>query len=219
MEADINAELKSNLKAELQQLGKRLRLLRTERGWTLEDLAKKAGVSSTYLCRLECGDRQPSLSVLLNLAQAYNLVLPALFQSIGGTASRLHLDDNPPEIIRAGDRPLQIGNGLRYASLASETQSALLHPIHMVVPAHRQNNQSYQHEGEEWLYVLSGELILTLIDTPYRLYPGDAAHFDARSPHQLAAYGDEDVELILVACMTPRSVLDTYVSIPLYSRY
>ncbi len=210
----MKQHLDSDLKSELLQLGKRLRQLRTEHAWTLEDLAQRAGVSSTYLCRLECGDRQPSLSVLLNLAHVYDLSLPMLFQSVAGETLAPHPDAETCQIIRAGDRPLQAGNGLRYASLASKTDAAMLHPIHVVVPAHRHNSRLYQHDGEEWLYVLSGELILTISDTPYRLQPGDAAHFDARSPHRLAACGDRDAELILVACPTLRSVLDSYVLPP-----
>ena len=53
----------------------------------------------------------------------------------------------------------------------------------------------YQHDGEEWLYVLSGTLRLALADETHLLHPGDAAHFDARVPHRLAADGGHDAEL------------------------
>jgi quercetin dioxygenase-like cupin family protein len=63
----------------------------------------------------------------------------------------------------------------------------------------------YQHEGEEWVYVLSGQLRLALSGRFYDLAAGDSAHFDSRLPHRLTALGGTDAELILVACPVPES--------------
>jgi uncharacterized cupin superfamily protein len=61
----------------------------------------------------------------------------------------------------------------------------------------------FQHEGEEWVYVLSGKLCIHLAGKTYDLGAGDSAHFDSRLPHRLSALGGKDVELILVACPLP----------------
>ena len=74
----------------------------------------------------------------------------------------------------------------------------------------RQGDLLYQHDGEEWLYVLSGQLVLILADEEHVLQPGDAAHFDARTPHRLSAKGGGDAEIILVACAAPRPLLGSY---------
>jgi hypothetical protein len=42
------------------------------------------------------------------------------------------------------------------------------------------------------------------------LQPGDAAHFDARTPHRLSAQGGGDAEILLVACAAPRPLLSSY---------
>ena len=97
---------------------------------------------------------------------------------------------------------LQRGNGLFYTSLAGGNRTTSLHPIRVTVPA-RQGDLLYQHDGEEWLYVLSGQLVLILADEEHVLQPGDAAHFDARTPHRLSAKGGGDAEIILVACAAP----------------
>jgi quercetin dioxygenase-like cupin family protein len=85
-----------------------------------------------------------------------------------------------------------------------------MQPLRVVVSADRTGDEMYQHDGEEWLYVLSGSLRLSVGGETLHLNPGDAAHFDARAPHRLAAGGEADVELILVACAAPRSLLDSY---------
>ena len=65
---------------ELIKLGRRLRSLRKSRSWTLGELSQRVDISEAYLSRIESGDRQPSLAVLINLAQAYGTTLPELFQ-------------------------------------------------------------------------------------------------------------------------------------------
>jgi quercetin dioxygenase-like cupin family protein len=78
------------------------------------------------------------------------------------------------------------------------------------VPAERAEEKLYQHEGEQWLYVLSGHLQLKLADKEYVLEPGDSAHFDAERPHQLSALDKNDAEIILVACSVPYLLLRSY---------
>jgi mannose-6-phosphate isomerase-like protein (cupin superfamily) len=54
------------------------------------------------------------------------------------------------------------------------------------------------HPGEEWLYVLKGELRLTLGDSVHILPPGDSAHFDSLTPHRIAAASQAGVDLLFV---------------------
>ncbi len=189
--------------AELSSLGARLRALRLGRGWTLDELAQRAGLSKSYLSRLEDSERQPSIAALLSLAQAHGLTLASLF-------GRADAPSQHCAVVRAGEAPPQQGNGLVYAPLTSAGRAASMQPIRVSVPAGRAGDEMYQHEGEEWLYVLSGTLRLALADETHLLHPGDAAHFDARVPHRLIAEGGHDAELILVACAAPRLLLDSY---------
>ncbi len=53
-----------------------------------------------------------------------------------------------------------------------------LQPIKVIVPVSRRSDEHYHHDGEEWIYVLSGALTLSLAGKTYDLSPGDAAHFD-----------------------------------------
>jgi transcriptional regulator with XRE-family HTH domain len=64
--------------AALDEFAARIRKLRAERGWPLTDLAAATGMSTAYLSRLERGDRQPSLAVMLSLARALGTTVGAL---------------------------------------------------------------------------------------------------------------------------------------------
>ncbi len=188
---------------ELARLGSRLRDLRTARGWTQEELARRAGLSKSYLSRIEDGDRQPSLASLLSLSQAFDIALASLFTV--PAAEKTHC-----VVLRGGSLPAQAGNGLRYTPLSLPEGPMGMQPIRVVVPAGREDGEGYRHDGEEWLFVLSGTLHLALADETHILHPGDTAHFDARVPHRLSALHGADAELILVACASPRALLGSY---------
>ncbi len=187
---------------DLATVGPRLRKLRGERGWRLEDLAERTGLSKAYLSRLESGERQPSLTALFSVARAYDVSFSALFESEPEAQSSV--------VTRAEDGPIQRGNGLLYSKLSGGNWTFNLRPLRVVVPADREGETIYQHEGEQWLYVLSGRLRLEIADEEHVLEPGDAAHFDAGNPHKLAAQSGEDAEVILVACAVPYLLLKSY---------
>ena len=179
-----------------------MRRLRGERGWRLEDLAERTGLSKAYLSRLESGERQPSLTALFSVARAYDISFSALFEPEPEARSSL--------VVRADECRVQRGNGLLYSKLSDGNWTFNLRPLRVVVPAEREGETLYQHEGEQWLYVLSGRLWLEIADEEFMLGAGDAAHFDAGSPHKLAAQGGEDAEIILVACAVPYLLLKSY---------
>ena len=102
-------------------------------------------------------------------------------------------------IVRGADAVEKSINGLKYVPLSNAGRFFNLQPIKVTVPVSRRGNEHYHHDGEEWIYVLSGALTLSLAGKTYDLAPGDAAHFDSRLPHRLIATGKKDAEVLLVA--------------------
>jgi transcriptional regulator with XRE-family HTH domain len=198
----VDGETKDGLAMDLGMVGSRLRSMRRERGWRLEDLADRTGLSKAYLSRLESGERQPSLTALFGVARAYGVSFSALFEPEPETQSLV--------VVRAEEDHVQRGNGLLYSKLSNGSMTFNLRPLRIVVPAERAGDTLYQHEGEQWLYVLSGKLCLELPDEEIELNPGDAAHFDADNPHKLSALDGRDAEVILVACAVPYLLLKSY---------
>jgi len=183
--------LLDDIQTQLCSFGARLRELRLQRGWTLHELAKQSGLSSAFLSRLESGDRQASIAAVLTLSRVFDVSLATLFES------PLALD--PCVIIRAAEAVERSTNGLTYAALSSAGRFFSLQPMRVRVSPGRRGKEHYHHEGEEWIYVLSGSLTLSLGGKNYDLERGDAAHFDSRLPHRLIARGSHDAEVLLVA--------------------
>ena len=187
---------------ELAGLGARLRKLRGERGWRLEDLAERTGLSRAYLSRLEGGERQPSLGSLFGVARAYDVPFSSLFEP--------EPEAEEVVVVRAADGEAHRGNGLLYSRLSGGGWAFNLQPLRVVVPAGREGGALYRHEGEQWMYVLSGRLRFEIAGEEVVLGEGDAAHFDADRPHRFEALDGHDAEAIVVACAVPYLLLKSY---------
>ncbi len=184
--------IRDPIQVQLDSFGVRLRELRLERGWTLQQLAEQSGLSKTFLSRLESGSRQASIAAVLTLARVFGVSLASMFEGPVAT--------EPCVIVRASETVSKSANGLTYRALSNAERFSNLQPIHVTVSPTRKGNEHFNHDGEEWIYLLSGRLTLSLAGKTYDLKPGDAAHFDSRLPHRLIAKGGQEAEVLLVAC-------------------
>jgi transcriptional regulator with XRE-family HTH domain len=183
--------MKTNfLQEQLASLGARLKALRLERGWTLEDLAGLSGLSKSYLSRLESRDRQASIAAVLTLSRLFDVSLASMF------------DEAEPEqivIVRGGGTASYDVDGLTCWPLSARNFPLELQPMRVLVSPDRDGDERQCHDGEEWIYVISGELALLVGGQTHALSPGDAAHFDARVPHRMVALSGVEAEVLLVA--------------------
>jgi quercetin dioxygenase-like cupin family protein/ribosome-binding protein aMBF1 (putative translation factor) len=188
--------------AELGDIGVRIKSFRQMRGWTLDLLASRARLSKSYMSRLEDGDRQPSIASLISISRALGVSLSAL------------LSDEAPirdlRVVRGEEVPAVTGNGLVYQVHSGAIPGAVMQPLRITISAGRTGEELYRHEGEEWLYVLSGKLNVIISEESFELNPGDSIHFDASAGHRLTAADGKDVEAILVASVAPRALLSSY---------
>ncbi|MFK4144960.1 helix-turn-helix domain-containing protein [Streptomyces sp. NPDC004065] len=171
----------------LPAVAPQLRALRRRASLTLEAAARAAGLSPAHLSRLETGQRQPSLPMLLALARTY-----------GTTVSEL-LGETPVDrdaIVRAAEMEPTRAGGWTYWQAGASARG--MQALRVRVPHGSQGDIVRVHPGEEWLYVLGGRLRLRLGDSVHLLAPGDSAHYDSLTPHRLAAEDPGGVELLFV---------------------
>jgi transcriptional regulator with XRE-family HTH domain len=190
----VREETQKQDEPELAMLGERLFALRSARGWTLEELAERSGLSKPFLSRLESGSRQPSIAAILTLARVFGVPMGSLFETE-------HTDESCI-VVRGKDVAIRQGDGVSYAPMSSDSRFNL-QPIRLLISSSRSGAERYQHEGEEWVYVLSGRLRLSLGEKQHIIDAGDAAHFDSRLPHRLDALDGKDAIIVLVACPIP----------------
>ena len=159
-----------------QLIAHNLLAARRRLGLTLARAAASAGVSVTHLSRLERGERQPSVGVLIQLARSYGLPLGQL---VGEEPAV------PCHVFRGEEAPVHDGPDGRYAALSGITGVNLLEAIRLELPGGARTSRAARPNGEEWLLVRSGRLRVEIGSQTFDLEPGDAAHFDAQTPHRL----------------------------------
>ncbi|QYJ15224.1 hypothetical protein Rxycam_01039 [Rubrobacter xylanophilus DSM 9941] len=177
----------------LAEVGRRIRRARVARGMTLEGLSAASGVSVAHLSRLESGGRQPSLATLLSVAAGLGVSISELIEE----------RPRPGIVVRGSESPVFEGNGMRFQPLTPEAGPAGISAVKVIFPKDRRETECHRHEGEEWLYVVSGRLRLTLGGEVVELEAGDAAYFDGTLEHSFDVLGDEDVEMLMVAGAGP----------------
>ncbi|MFF0129431.1 helix-turn-helix domain-containing protein [Streptomyces mirabilis] len=171
----------------LPAVAPQLRALRRRASLTLEAAAHAAGLSAAHLSRLETGQRQPSLPMLLALARIYGTTVSELLGETVGERDA---------IVRAADMEPTKAGGWTYWQAGAPGRGMQALRVH--VPYGSQGDIVRVHPGEEWLYVLRGRLRLRLGDTAQVLAPGDSAHFDSLTPHRIAAADQSGAELLFV---------------------
>jgi transcriptional regulator with XRE-family HTH domain len=171
----------ARIAAALDEVGPRLKRVRTQRGATLTAVAAATGISKSTLSRLETGQRRASLELLLPLALAYRVPLDDLVGApeIGDPRIRL--------------RPRRV-KGRTVIPLTRSPEGVQAWKI--VIPTSKSTPEPRTHDGFEWLYVLSGRMRLVLGDRDLVLGPGEVAEFDTQVPHWFGSTGTEPAEVL-----------------------
>ena len=165
---------------------RRLRELRGRLGLTLEDVASRAGIDVSTLSRLESGKRRLALDHLPRLAAALSVTADELL------SAPLTVDPR----VRA---PSHTRHLVTYWPLTRHGGAGGPQAFKIRISARRRTPPAElpTHEGQEWLYVLSGRLQLILGEQEFVIEPGEAVEFSTWTPHWFGAV-DGPVEAIVL---------------------
>ncbi len=160
----------------------RLRATRQHLGWSLDDLAERTGVGASTISRIETGHRSISFDVLVPLARALDVTVDEL------VASEVEED----VVIRpvAQERP-----GVRMWQLSRPGSQTVA--IKMRLTPIDAGPEPQVHPGRDWMFVLEGQVRLTLGDRDLVVRAGESAEFSTMTPHAVSAI-DAPAELIMV---------------------
>jgi DNA-binding transcriptional MerR regulator/mannose-6-phosphate isomerase-like protein (cupin superfamily) len=168
-------------------LGPRLRRLRTQRGRSLADVAAAAGISVGFLSALERSQMSASVGTLRRLARYYRTNILDFFD-----ATELNT-----RLVRPSKRKvLEAGPGVRMELLAWGNK--VMEPHLFRIKANAGSGESYAHEGEEFLFVLRGELQIALDGEEYHLKRGDSFYFESATPHRWKNPGRSETWLLWI---------------------
>jgi transcriptional regulator with XRE-family HTH domain len=162
------------------RVGLKMKHTRLLKGFTLKQLADLAGCSESLLSRIENGNANPSIKTMHRVALALNMPVSGLFQENG---------DDSNVVLRQGERPtigtdqVRRGRGSRLEALIPSGRGNLLSGYINDIEPGGGSEGVITHEGEEFGYVLDGEIELTVDKHKYQLRVGDSFYFRSERPH------------------------------------
>lgn len=168
-------------------LGTRIRRLREDREMQLPTLANETGYKVDYLEDIESDKVIPPVAVLLSLGRALEVDSDELLKDDGGAAEKRE------EAVRIRTEQYS------YRLLTSESRHKHLKGFLITIEAQSDlKSTGFRHEGEEFHYVLKGEVQVTVGENVNLLGAGDSLHFNSAIEHKLSNVGAEQCELLVV---------------------
>jgi transcriptional regulator with XRE-family HTH domain len=175
------------------RVGGRVRALRRERGWTLELLAERSGVSRAMISKLERGEKNPTLVVAAKVAEGLGVSLSQLV----GIEERREV-----VVVPRGRRMLMRDpeTGFERQLLSPSFGGRGVEFIRNVVPEGSTSGEFPPHRRgvEEYVVVEKGHLRAVLGGEEYLLDEGDAAYFEADVAHRFDNAGEGECSYYLV---------------------
>jgi len=182
-------------------IGTRIAERRLELGITLERLAVATGFSKGYLSKIENSRKVPPIGSLSRIAAALRTDITELLHTPAATL------DGGLSVVRAGERrPVVRGGtafGYDYVSLADNRRDKKMEPFLFTFPSQIDKYVFFEHDGEEFMFVLSGRVEWQAGSRKLVLEPGDSIYFDARLPHRGRSLEGEATALVVTYSPKP----------------
>ncbi len=188
--------------AEIDALGRRIQTRRSERGVTLDVMSERTGFSKGYLSRIENGKKTPPLDTLARIARALGTDVNTLLSE-----QRAEAESAAPffNVVRAAERKRVVRTesayGYEYDRLSDGEAPSLMQPFVVTVPAEVDRHVFFEHDGQEFMFVLSGRIEWQIGHQRTVLDVGDSLYLDSRIPHRARAL---DGPATAVVVLTPR---------------
>ena len=178
-------------------VGERVKRAREKRGLGLLDISRRTGIEVTLLSEIEEGQSAPPLGTIIKLAKALEMKMGYF---ISGDELR------PFTIVRRTDRKLvsrydskrDKHYGYGYESLAPYKKDRHMEPFLVTLQPAITEEERSTHDGQEFIFVLTGSMEVRLGEETHVLEPGDAIYYDSTVPHLVKCHGQETTRILAV---------------------
>lgn len=166
-----------------------LRAKRKELGLTLQQLADKSGLSPAFLSQAERGKAAPSIVSLIQLA--------------GALETDINYFLKPPkakDLVRRADNPLivEMDSPVTYHRLDGDVRNKMMNALLMEIPPDSASPKVHREEGEDFFYVIGGEVEIEVGEDLYHLGKGDCIHINSQIDHDMRNTSKESAHLLWV---------------------
>lgn len=180
------------MNTQIKQIAERLRGLRDALNLTIGQAAEKCDVSEADYARFESGASDIPMSFICNIAQTFDIETNALISgtdphSLGYFVTR-----------KGTGTSVERTKAYKYHALAAGFRHAMVEPFEVTVEHNNLAIQLNTHQGQEFVFVINGTLLINIASSDLVLNEGDSIYFDASKPHGMNALVGESVKFIAV---------------------
>ncbi|MGG1658094.1 helix-turn-helix domain-containing protein [Brevibacillus sp. NRS-1366] len=177
---------------DLSEIGKRIRKARLSQGFTQQELADRCGVTKSLLSKIENGQTASAVATLSKIAD--HLKTPLAWFLEENREDHLVLSPQKKRTSKMGSKEM----GYLYEILANRSRFSKIEPVLVTVPLDIEMTEPFTHPEEEFIYIVSGAIILYYDGDKHILEEGDTAYFSGSKPHIFLPHGDQEAKVLSV---------------------
>lgn len=181
------------------RVGEKIKRLREDRAMSLEEMSRRTGLSSSVLSQIENHLVSPPLGTLIKIASAFEVPVGYFFRDQPEEAPFCLVRENERQKVSRFASKDGVNYGYSYESLGYGKKDRHLEPfVVTLTPATLGTAELSSHAGEEFLYVLEGEVEVTLAGHTDLLRPHDSIYYDATLPHRVSCHQGRPAKIVAV---------------------
>jgi transcriptional regulator with XRE-family HTH domain len=166
-------------------IGLNIRKIRTQQNRTQQEIADSSGFTKSLISKIENGVVVPPVATLSRIAQALGVAVSVLMEEGDGSGCGYTQADQAENGCHA-----KTEKGYEFYPYSAEMTNKKMQPCLVVAQKGQVIPHSLSHSGEEFIYMLEGEMKLRIGDAEYRMRPGDTMYFDALQGHGIMPVTD-----------------------------
>ncbi len=172
-------------------IGNKIKELRISKNLTIKQLAELVECTPSLISQLERGKTDPSISMLKKIADALNVNIVDFFMP--GFEDKdviTRVEDRVDIQLKRWDAKIQ--------SLVKTVRNKKMQPFYTIIKKGGGSHGMYSHDGEEFGYIIQGQMDLILNDKIFTIKEGESFYFSSKIPHNWGNSGDKDVIVLWV---------------------
>ena len=174
-------------KNDVESVGQKIKQVRSKKNITLDTIANDTGFSIDYLKKIEAGKKIPPVGALLQIARALEIDSTFFLREQASAVQ---------DRVRAYTKRT---DNYAYTTLTPGAENKHLKAFKVAIePLQDHEGVGYQHEGEEFVYVLSGSVEIAVGEHINVLEEGDSLHFNSGIRHRMRNVSDNRAEMLVV---------------------
>ena len=182
---DLTGDISEATCEGVEEIGKRIRILREQKGLSIEELSNLTGFDVEFLSNIETNKVQPQLGTVIKLSKALDSAVGRLVSGVGDKIYSITRKTEQRPVSRStaqkGRKDLYT-----YKSLAPEVKGRHMEAL-LVQLEENPDEELSVHEGEEFIYVMEGTVLFKIGEERFELEPGDSIYYLSTTQHLVAA--------------------------------